>query len=283
MYTGKLGVGLIAFNRPHYFRETIKSLNKQTHLADTDFHLFQDGRLNKFSKKLHADRIVVAKSLDLFRRAKLPNKTEHIQKQNVGNGINQFMAVEHLASKYDYFLIIEDDVVLSPHYLRLIRLMISQFMGIDDVFSVSLSFKRKCEKSEIGENLDKVAYLHEHWWAECWSAAKWKTCRKHFLTYYQFIQNCDYQLRPHDKIRRMFHSQGFMVPQTSQDAGKDFMLFKTGMHRLNTVVNRGFYIGEQGMHFRASTYKRMGFGEMKPYIHEEDAKLDSFVLDSSIG
>jgi len=43
-YTGRLGIGLISFDRHHYFKQLIKSLELQTDLQNVDFHLFQEAR-----------------------------------------------------------------------------------------------------------------------------------------------------------------------------------------------------------------------------------------------
>lgn len=44
----KLAVAIMSFNRPHYFEQVLQSINQQTD-KDVDFHLFQDGPLNKYS------------------------------------------------------------------------------------------------------------------------------------------------------------------------------------------------------------------------------------------
>src|SRR5690606_26474547 len=120
----------------------------------------------------------------------------------------------------------------------------------DEVFSVSLNFRRMCRREDIHNNLDKLLITNDkvgnslHWWAECYSSKNWGKVRDSFLQYYRFVEKCDYQHRPSFDIKTFFKANGFDVPQTSQDAGRDFALFKKGMVRINTVVNRGFYIGE---------------------------------------
>lgn len=278
MYKNKLGIGIISFKRHKYIAQTIQSLEKQTHLENTDFHLFQDGSKNKFSGISYASEEEINASVNHFRNSRLPNKIEHIRNENYGNGIQQFEAVEYMAANYLYFLIIEDDVILSPHYLRLIRIIIDQFMDYEDVFSISLSFKRHCPKEDIRKHLDKIGYINGHWWAECWSSKKWHKYRSYFLEYFKLIDNCDYVQRPHQEIINFFETKEYGTRATSQDAGKDYMLFKAGMRRLSSVVNRGFYIGVEGLHFRKEIYNELGFGAMKPYIFNEDKELKKFTL-----
>lgn len=278
-YTGKLGVALIGFDRYRYFKQLVTSLEAQTMLANTDFHLFQEGSRNKFSGRLAAAQIILDKTVNVFTKSNLPNKTVHQQAHHVGTAINQFEAVEYMAKHYEYFLVIEDDVILSKHYLQLMRIALEQYIPYHaDIFSVSLGFIRNCPPYQIRHNLDKIMYKNTHWWAEGWYSPNWEKVRKYFLYYYQFVQNCDYKERPAVEITRMFNSHGFNIPQTSQDAGKDFALFKTGMRRVVTVVNRGFSIGERGTHFRPGTYKRMGLAQQKPFEFSSDSRLQGFQL-----
>ena len=273
-----MGVCLIVFDRPMYFAQTIASLEKQSDLENYDFHLFQDGQINMFSGRTVTQKKLIEKCIQIFRRSKLPNKSEHIEERNVGNAINQFNAANFMSANYEYFMVIEDDVILSPDYLRLCRVMIPQFLGKTRVFSVSLSFERFCKLEQIEQNLDKVFFKNVHWWAECWKSANWLKVRPRFAQYMEFVKDVDYHDRPAYEIRKLFRLNGFSIPQTSQDAGKDFALFKNKMKRITSVVNRGFYIGEHGMHFRTPTYQKYGFANMKPFEFESDKLLNEFKL-----
>lgn len=276
-----MGIGIISFDRPQYLRQLLKSLEKQD-LVDTEFHLFQDGEVNKFSKRQVTVHGLTRKCIKLFNEAELPNKFIHDRKVNVGNAINQFEAIEFMSDNYDKFLIIEDDVVLSPHYIRLVKLLGKKINN--DVFSVGLGFKRLCKKENIDYNLTRLVTSNDrvgnsiHWWCELYSSKNWKKVRKDFLEYYKFVKDVDYKMRPSDEIRKFFHSQGFNINQTSQDAGRDYALFKNGMIRLNTVVNRGIYIGEYGLHFTPNKFKLGGYDKQYPYIHRMDSKLKEFEL-----
>jgi hypothetical protein len=278
MYKGKIGIAIISFDRPLYFAQTIASIEQQEDLDNYDFHLFQDGQVNKFSGRIVTDKTLINKNIRIFEKARLPNKTAHIEEKNIGNANNQFNAAEFMSANYEYFMVIEDDVILSPDYFRLIRIMIDQYLGETRVFSVSLSFERFCKPNDIDKFLDKVVLRNVHWWAECWKSKNWFKVRGFFLEYMKLVKDVDYHDRPAYEIKKMFRFNGFNIPQTSQDAGKDFALFKSKMKRITSVVNRGFYIGEHGMHFRTPTYLKYGYANMKPFAFESDKLLNSFTL-----
>jgi len=238
----------------------------------------QEGSVNKFSRRIAAPQARLDKTVAIFTGSKLPNKTQHIRAEHVGTAIHQFEAVEYLAANYEYFLVIEDDVILSKYYIQLMRLAMGQFLPKDDIFSVSLGFVRHCPPYKMGANLNKMLYKNTHWWAEGWYSKNWQKVRKYFLYYYQFVQTVDYKKRPAVEITRMFNSHGFNIPQTSQDAGKDFALFKTNMRRITAVVNRGMSIGERGTHFKPGIYKRMGLAQQVPFEFGADKKLQELIL-----
>lgn len=272
MYKGKLGVAIISYNRPHYFRQLIESLEKQTTLEETDFHLFQDGA------KTPVDRSLINQCMTIFNSSTLPNITITKRGKNVSIAINQFEAVEEMTSKYDWIMVIEDDVILSPDYLRLIRILIEQYGNRPEVFGVSLNFLRRCNSKAIEKNLYRVRYSKEHWWAECFSSQKWKKVKPYFLEYYKLVKDRPYDQRPRSAITKLFRQHGLFIPQTSQDAGKDYALHRAKLKRINTVVNRGMYIGLQGTHFNARLANKYEFEKQVPYIFASDKTADKFIL-----
>lgn len=278
MYDGKLGVGIMSFNRPNYLGKLVDSLCQNTHLKNTDFHLYQDGSIDRFTKKPITDNEKINKCVDLFDASSLPNKNKYIRKENVSIAINQFEAYEGLTSNYEYVLILEDDLILSPHYLRLIRVLIKQFENEDGVFSVSLNFRRCCEPADVSKRLDQVTNLKEHWWAECFSSKKWQLIRPHFLKYYELVKNVYYHERPREPILQLFREMNYPTHVSSQDAAKEASVICCGLKRINTVVNRGIYIGEHGVHFRPEIFRKLNFHNQEPYIFPEDKDIKEFKL-----
>jgi hypothetical protein len=280
MFNGKIGVGIISFNRNFYLKQLIASLEKNTCLENLDFHLFQDGSVNRFSKRRVADPVNINRSIVIFRQSSLPNKHEHIRKDNVGCGIQHFECYEFMFRKYEYAIILENDIVLSPYYFRLVRILIDQLKDYKNIFSFSLGFSkvRRIIKSEkdIIPNLDKIIISKHHWWGEIVFSEKWKKIRPHFLEYYRFIGNIDYSKRNHNAIRAFFKSKKVDLKATSQDSGLDMSLDLTELKRVRTVINRGISIGEKGIHFNPCQFKKMGFHEQQPFIFEEDAKIEQF-------
>lgn len=278
MITDQIGCGVISFNRPVYLVQTLASLEQQTHLDKLDFHLFQDGAKNRFSLKRYADPEDIVAVADAFREADLPNKMVHIHKHNVGTAINQFQAIEYMTANYEYVIILEDDVVLSPYYLRLARVMFGQVKDRKDIFSFSLGFRRVCQKDEIEQNLDKVKFGRPHFWDMGLVAERWERARPHFMEYYEIVKDVDYGQRNPLPILKLFLRKGWPHTATSQDSGRDMASHAAGMKRCVTVVNRGISIGQEGTHWTPVTFEAKGYADQVPYVFESDAMLEEFEL-----
>ena len=278
MITDTIGIGIISFNRPAYLRQTLASLEQQTHLHGLDFHLFQDGAKNRFSHRPYADPVDILAAAEAFAEASLPNKTVFMQKHNVGTAINQFDAIEHLAANYKYVIILEDDVVLSPHYLRLARVMFDQVKDREDVFSVSLGFKRECPEDAIEQNLDKVKFGRPHFWDMLLVSDRWERARPHYMEYYELVNDIDYRHRNQIAIWTLFGNKGWPHMATSQDSGRDMACHAAGMKRCGTIVNRGISIGQEGVHWTPAAFEKKGYANQVPYVFESDADLEEFEL-----
>jgi len=278
MLTDEIGIGVISFNRPDCLRKLLRSLEEQTCLDGAEFHLWQDGAVNAFSKVVWADPVDIVHSISAFQAAKLPSKYSHIQKENVGTGIHQFTAMEYMTRRYECVAILEADIILSPHWLRLVRVLLDQVKEREDIFSFSLGFRKLCPKDEAEQNLDKLVYGTPHWWGEALVSERWSRARPHFLDYYELIRHCDYRHRPHAAITELYRRKEWTQDATSQDGGKDMAAWAAGMRRVVTVVNRGISTGAQGVHFRPQQFQQMGFDQQEPYSYDKDATLDRFVL-----
>lgn len=264
-----LGCAIIAYNRPHYLKWLLHSLENQEQHPSVEYHLFLDGA------RTTTDKVLVSKCKRLFELSTL-NGTVHERKKNASIAVSQFEAKEYM-SKYEYFIMAEDDILLSKYALRTINILKSHIKG--DAFSVGHNFKRRCKKSEIKDNLDK-AFKHTrmHWWFELYKSENWQKVKPHFVEYYDLVKDINYRHRNHRTIQQFFRDNGFDEERTSQDAGMDYALHKAGMCRVSTVVNRGMYLGKVGTHFREELYDNYEFIKQTPFLFKEDANFTKFVI-----
>lgn len=280
MYKGQISVGIISFNRPDYLKRLVDSL-KENDLTNTVFYLFQDGAVNKFNRERYAEDKDIERAMEVFDNAKLPGPSRAVfkQKDNVGIAINQFGAVEYLTNKTDYCIILECDQVVSPYYLRVMRVLAEQFLNNDFIFSVSSGHRKLCKEQDIEKNIDVVKLTRGHWWGELFRAKGWRKIRPYFMKYYNLIKHTAYLDRPREDILDLWEELGAgEFKTTGQDAAKGVACHAAGMGRIRPMVNRAINIGEHGWNFTPGNDKTPEYLNQAPYIFKEDKKITEFKL-----
>lgn len=276
MFGGKVGVGIISFDRPNYLWRLLDSLEGQEGAGEIDLHFFQDGEVNEFSGRVCGFAEGIALSVEVFERARLPNKCAHVREKNAGIAIQQFEAIEEMVAEYDHVLILEDDVVLSPYHFRLMRVLFEQLEDEEDVFGFCLGLRKLCPKHKVEENLDKMYKTRGEWGGEGFWARTWARVRPHFVEYYRLVEEIDYVYRRKEEILQLFRRKGWPAPVSSQDAGRDMAIHAAGMQRVRSVVNRAILVGEYGMNLDPQKFRMLGFHDQEPFVFESDKHLQEF-------
>ena len=191
-----IGVGILAFNRPQYLRRLVKSLEMQTDLHDVDFHLFLDGIVNQASGIQYAYQKDVDACEQLFERARLPNRHIHKNKHNVNIGIASLQVTDMLVDNYELIMQLEDDVVLSPDWFRLARILYGELEDHPDTYSFSPGFHRYETHSKDAANLGRVVYDSHHMWCECYTPDRWRRIRDYYMEYHALIVEPDGEAAP---------------------------------------------------------------------------------------
>ena len=98
----KTAVAILSFNRPHYLKQVVDSLLKQTQ-KDFDYWLFQDGTINQFSWRMTANQKDIDTCINIFKEAFPKGKIEY-SKTNIGIGMNWKRCEEKMFLEENYFL-----------------------------------------------------------------------------------------------------------------------------------------------------------------------------------
>ena len=277
-----LGVGILAFNRPQYLRRLVASLEMQTDLCDCEFHLFLDGAVNQASGKRRAEQKDIDACGRLFERARLPNKHIHRREHNVNIGSASLEATDMLASNYERIMQLEDDLVLSPDWFHLARILYEELEEHPDVYSFSPGFRRAGTHADDAANLGRIVYAWHHMWCECFTADRWRRIRDYYMEFHAYIVGEDYIERAGDPVRDFFDGLGMREDLAcSQDGGREMAIRRSGMCRARCAVNRALGIGKQGIHFTPELYANMGFAQQVPFMFKSDAAREGFEWDAT--
>lgn len=126
-----LGIGVMSFDRPHYLSFALEALQAND-LGGCDVWLFQDGWQCHLTGKQMGSPGGVAECLELFRSA-FPGGYVVEQERNIGIALNRLILLDTLAERYEAFLLIEDEVIVAPHYVAVIRKLLADFAAETDI------------------------------------------------------------------------------------------------------------------------------------------------------
>lgn len=275
----KIGLGLISFNRPELLRQVIKSLEIQSDKSDIDFYYFQDGEVNFYSKKRYANFKQIDSCLNILRDSKLFGTWTYPKGNNFGTAIQKYEAQNFLSKKYEAFIIIEDDVILDKHFLRVMKVLLEQYKEDTKVGPVVSSIAYYSKQPAIS-----IADAVFRWKKGLWLAGgyglwsnKWRVIKCFYEPYYALVKNCDYRLRPHNKIYQLFKDSGYFPYHTSaQDAGMLYAVNMADRCGIYTAVPRSKHIGETGLHCTPKIQKDHGWDKVQLKALESDLTIKKF-------
>ena len=268
----KLGIAIFSFNRPNYLQKVLNSL-KNNDLTNADLWFWQDGSVNMYSKKRYVDNDIIHQCIKQFEQT-FPQTQYSIKwktppEWNVGPGIKQYLAGKKMFERYDRVLFLEDDMIISNDYVRLIQILLDQFASDRQVGTVQCAYKDYFHPTK--ENLHKVRKGWQggvHFWGYATWKDRWLDMEKWFVeNYYPFIKDIDYRDRPINQIREMYKRRGIVEDVSSQDAAKKWGFHQQHPIRIVTGVRRAKYIGEKGLHETPDQFKKSEYGKVGSIVN----------------
>jgi len=269
---------IFSFNRPEYLAPVLTSLKKQTDL-NLDYVLVQDGAINMISRRKYANEHVIRQCISLFKEAELPGAQTVISSHNMGMAHQKLIGYSYAFKDHDYdaCIVFEDDLVVAPHYVRLMRILLQQYGSDREVATVQASDNddKSINYSNLTQKeLTKVVKSSRHFWGYGTWKDRWLQHAPYYNKYYSLVRNRDYRQRPHDMIRKLTG-----IKQTSHDAALDWCIKECNQYKINTLVPRATYIGRKGLHCRPDLFIKSGYERMldNKIDFEEDKDIDKFI------
>lgn len=158
-FVGAAPIALFAYNRPEHLRLTVEALRRNV-LADvSDLYVFCDGARDASVEASVAEVRAFARSIDGFRSVTLFER-----QANYGLARSIIDGVTSICSKYARVIVLEDDIVTSPVFLRFMNEGLSFYQAEARVASIhGYSYP-------VGERLPETFFLRG---ADCWGWATW--------------------------------------------------------------------------------------------------------------
>ncbi|MDO4790455.1 MAG: glycosyltransferase family 2 protein [Porphyromonas sp.] len=116
------------YNRPEHTRQTINSLLAQAEAAHTDLIIFCDGAKDEKDTKKVEEVQEIVEGLSGFK-----SKTIHRQQKNIGLAKSIINGVTEVLRSYPSVIVLEDDLVLSPYFLRWMNDALDRYSSVEEV------------------------------------------------------------------------------------------------------------------------------------------------------
>jgi hypothetical protein len=235
-------------------KQTLESIEENKEAHDIHWYFFQDGPPDANTKRC----------VEIFKNSKLKN-TLKINQQNQGIAWQKFRSHE-LFENHDYVMFFEDDMIVSPDYIKILYIMSKQY---PDAMVTACDRTIRVYK-QTPKNIERIVPLKVHLWGYMVPSQYGKQIKDLF---HDFCLSCGptYKGRPHQKLINKFG-----MSSSSHDSFVGKALDDTGIRRITTLIPRARYIGRIGMHATPQNFDKKGYSKQREFIFESDKTRESF-------
>ena len=122
---------LFTYNRPVHTRQTIDALLKNEYALESDLIIFSDAPKNCVAEDGVRQTRAYLRGITGFRSIKLIERAE-----NMGLAANIIDGVTQVVNEYGRIIVLEDDLLTSPYFLKYMNEALSMYEHADEVISV---------------------------------------------------------------------------------------------------------------------------------------------------
>lgn len=273
-------IAILSYDRPRYLTQVLDSLAPQLIPID-QVYLFQDGVWNPHSGITKTDHKLIEECCMHFSRI-VPQGKILLSGTNLGIAGNYRRADDliFLENEARYALFLEDDLVLSVNYLRIIDRLLKIAEAFPSIGYVSAYGDLWASLERQGRAPGQLQPMHENW-GSALTRQSWLKQRKVRDEYWELVRNCDYSQRDHTLIQRYYQTLGYDMTISGQDGSRWIACSENNLARVTTTACHARYIGETGEHFDPEHYRRCKFADsvLYPSDHELIAPPDELIAD----
>lgn len=162
----KAPVLLLLYNRPHHTRRVLDHLMRQPEIVDTPLYILSDGaRSDEESRAAVWEVRRLAEEV----RGVLPHVTLWLREENVGLARNVTEGVGRVLETHDRVIVVEDDLILSPYFLRWMNDALHTYRDTPEVAHVHAGTFYTCRGLKHNHLLRFVGSWGWGTWRDRWS------------------------------------------------------------------------------------------------------------------
>lgn len=159
-------IALFAFNRPDHLRRTLEALTANELASESDLTIFCDGPRTEEEKVLTDAVRAIASEAAGFRSVQMVMRAH-----NMGCADSIIAGVSQILSQHERIIVIEDDILCSPHTLRFLNMGLEKYADEPIVFNIS-AWSLPHRIAPIPASYPYGAYFVPRF--NCWGWASWR-------------------------------------------------------------------------------------------------------------
>lgn len=159
-------IALFVYNRPEHTRKTVEALRKNDLFKDSDLIVFSDAPKSEMQIEAVNEVRQYIRQIDGFKSVTIVERDT-----NFGLARSIIEGVTRLCEEYERVIVLEDDLITSPHFLRFMNDALDMYEDEDRVMHISGS-TYPIERME-----DETFFLRV---PLCWGWATWDRAWRHF-------------------------------------------------------------------------------------------------------
>lgn len=166
---------LFVYNRPEHTRKTVEALKKNELASESVLYVFADGAKSGSTE----EQLKKVKGVQDYVNAISGFKEIHVEKSEKNKGLaNSVIAgVTRIVEQYGKIIVVEDDIVTHPFFLRYMNECLDVYKDRQDIFMIG-GFSNNIKFPWWYKKDIYVLYRSCSWgwatWRDRWSLADWK-------------------------------------------------------------------------------------------------------------
>lgn len=167
MHENLAPIVLFVYNRPWHTQQTVEALQKNELAQESELFIYCDAAKNDAVKQSVQDVRSYIQSIDGFKKITIIER-----EKNWGLANSIIDGVTKIVNQYGKIIVLEDDLVASPYFLRFMNEALTKYKNELSVFSIT-----GYSHSNDIEKIDSTYFLRL---TSSWSWGTWKDKWKHF-------------------------------------------------------------------------------------------------------
>lgn len=187
---------LFVYNRPWHTKQTVEALQKNELAKDSELFIYSDEAKNDNTQKSVNEVREYIDKIDGFKKVTVIKR-----EKNWGLANSIIDGVTKIVNEYGKVIVLEDDLLTSPYFLKFMNDALNTYENDKEVFSITgFNFSSKLLRFSKGSTLD----IFTHYRPMSWS---WGTWKDEWLLSDWNVQDFD-EFKSNVKIQNAFNRGG---------------------------------------------------------------------------